>query len=87
MYTYVYVWWVTMATKTITITEDAYNKLALDKRDNESFSEEIIRWASVKKRPDLRQFAGMWSDISEEEYKNIQQSVEDFRKNAFKNRF
>lgn len=76
-----------MATKTITITEDAYNKLALDKQHDESFSEEIIRWANVKKRPDLRQFAGMWSDISEKEYNDIQQSVEDLRKNAFKNRF
>jgi predicted CopG family antitoxin len=76
-----------MATKTITITEDAYNKLALDKRDNESFSEEIIRWASVKKRPDLRQFAGMWSDWSDKEIQDLKDSINNMRKTAFKSRF
>ncbi len=51
-----------MATKTLTITEDAYNLLKSKKLADESFSEEIMREMSEKKqkRP-LRDFYGILS--------------------------
>ncbi|MBT4540875.1 hypothetical protein HOC35_05160 [Candidatus Woesearchaeota archaeon] len=65
-----------MVTKTITIKEKAYDMLAKDKRGDESFSDEIIRWAQTKKRPDLNQFVGMWSDMSEENYNKINSIID-----------
>ena len=46
MYKYAY-----MASKTITITEDAYDRLAAHKRGDESFSDVIRRLASAKTDP------------------------------------
>lgn len=40
-----------MASKTITITEDAYEKLAAHKREDESFSEVIRRLTGTRKDP------------------------------------
>ena len=65
-----------LATKTITILEEAYIQLLNDKREDESFSDEIIRWAKMKKRPDLRQFAGMWSDMGEDSCKTVKKIIE-----------
>lgn len=76
-----------MATKTITILEEAYTQLVNDKREDESFSDEILRWSKMKKRPDLRQFAGMWSDMPEKDFKKLRQTIVDLRKDAFKTRF
>lgn len=50
-----------MATKTLTITEDAYNLLAGSKYKDESFSEEIIRLFSNKRRRPLSDFFGILS--------------------------
>lgn len=50
-----------MATKTLTITEDAYNFLAGAKYKDESFSEEIIRFFSNKRRRPLSDFFGIIS--------------------------
>lgn len=65
-----------MATKTITILEEAYNQLVNDKREDESFSEEILRWSKMKKRPDLRQFAGMWSDMGEDSCNKLKKIID-----------
>lgn len=51
-----------MATKTLTITEDAYNILAARKLDDESFSQEIKRLFSEKTKKKLSEFAGILSD-------------------------
>lgn len=53
-----------MVTKTLTITEDAYNLLAGSKYKDESFSQEIIRLFSNKRRRPLSDFFGI---ISKEE--------------------
>ncbi len=47
-----------MATKTLTITEEAYHILADKKVENESFSEEIKR-ILTKKRRALTEFFGL----------------------------
>ncbi len=51
-----------MATKTLTVTEDAYNLLAGKKLEDESFSEEITRLLSNTKTKTLRDFFGILSD-------------------------
>lgn len=49
-----------MATKTISITEEAYKRLASLRRANESFSEIIVSIVK-KKKPKLREFFGVLS--------------------------
>ena len=51
-----------MVTKTITIMEDAYDLLARNKLQDESFSEEIRRILSKKKTKGLNDFFGILSD-------------------------
>ncbi|MFH1439681.1 MAG: antitoxin VapB family protein [Candidatus Woesearchaeota archaeon] len=75
-----------MATKTITIKKEAYELLAKDKREDESFSDEIIRWSN-KKKHNLRRFAGMWSDWSDKDINDLKDSIRDMRKTGFKSRF
>ena len=53
-----------MVTKTLTITENAYNLLSGAKLKDESFSEEIMRLFTQKRRRPLSDFFGI---ISEEE--------------------
>lgn len=53
-----------MATKTITIKEEAYNKLKALKGDK-SFSDLIIDMTE-EKDVDLSKSAGLWSDVDEE---------------------
>ncbi len=48
-----------MATKTITITEDAYGLLAQNKLEQESFSEVLIRLLSRKRHKSLMDFFGI----------------------------
>jgi len=60
-----------MASKTISLSEEAYEQLKSKKQKGESFSTVIKRL--VKKRP-LTAFAGAWRDLEEEkitEIKNI----------------
>lgn len=66
-----------MATKTLTITEDAYNLLKNSKSENESFSEEIVRIMSEKKKRPLTDFFGI---ISEEMGNSMLKSLEQQRK-------
>lgn len=51
-----------MVTKTLTITEEAYNLLASGKLDGESFSEEIKRTFSTKKKKSLADLFGILSN-------------------------
>lgn len=53
-----------MASKTITIREDVYDKLKALKRPGESFSEELERLADS--RDNLEELAGTW-DLTEDE--------------------
>ena len=65
-----------MSTKTITIMEDAYEVLARNKRNNESFSDLIRR---TFKKGSIMEFAGAWSDMGEKEAANLKSRLEKFR--------
>lgn len=71
-----------MATKTITITEDAYKALASDKKKDESFSEVILR--THKKKGDISRFIGAWKHIPDKEIKAMHKDIEDLRKSSGK---
>ena len=62
-----------MATKTLTITEDAYDMLVERKLDNESFSEEIKRICLKRGRKGLMDFFGI---LSKEEGDKIEKVLE-----------
>ncbi len=64
-----------MATKTITIMEDAYEKLAREKRKDESFSDVIRRITSNNN--DLTKFFGI---LNENEVKIINDTIYEGRK-------
>jgi predicted CopG family antitoxin len=51
-----------MATKTLTITDDAYRLLRDKKLENESFSEEIRRLLSKRTTKTLNDFMGILSE-------------------------
>jgi predicted CopG family antitoxin len=55
-----------MTTKTITITKDAYEALAREKRKDESFSDVALRLTS--KKGELKDCLGSWK-LSDEEKK------------------
>ncbi|MBI2137011.1 antitoxin VapB family protein [Candidatus Woesearchaeota archaeon] len=65
-----------MVTKTLTITEDAYNILAASKFEGESFSEEVRRLFSQKKKKRLIDFFGILADDGE----GMQKDLEKIRK-------
>ena len=67
-----------MATKTITITEEAYNKLKVRKKGNESFSEVINRIAPFT---DWSDFAGVLSKKSADK---LEESIKELRKESEK---
>lgn len=70
-----------MVTKTITIKEEAYNKLKALKGER-SFSDLIIDLAE-EKQVDLSESRGLWSDSDREE---IEEKRKEFRKD-FEERF
>ena len=63
-----------MATKTITVTEGAYETLKARKEPNESFSETIKRIAG---RRSLREFAGI---LSNKEADELERNIKEARK-------
>ena len=74
-----------MVTKTITVTEDAYKKLANHKHEGESFSELINRsFASKGNVGDIMKFAGAWRDMDNEEVERIKQRIENLNKGSMK---
>ncbi len=66
-----------MATKTLTITEDAYGLLSVNKLEGESFSKEIKRILSKKRMMPLSDFFGI---ISKEDGADILRILEKKRK-------
>ena len=67
-----------MATKTLTITEDAYNLLAQSKRENESFSQFFVRSFGKKTIADI---AGLFDTGDAEALKK---NIKKFRAQASK---
>lgn len=63
-----------MASKTITVTEEAYMALNSLKAPRESFSETLMR---IARRRSLREFAGILSNESADRLEN---AVRDFRR-------
>ena len=71
-----------MTTKTITVMEDAYKLLLLNKKMEESFSEELRR--ILPKKKSIMEFAGAWKDMSEKETEEMKNNIKKLRKNATK---
>lgn len=70
-----------MATKTLTITQEAYNILFENKLDNESFSDVIKRTFSKKRSKSLNDFFGL---ITEDEGDEILNNLEKIKNNEIK---
>lgn len=71
-----------MATKTITIMDDAYTLLLRNKMNSESFSDVIRRFFSRKKS--ILEFAGAWDDMSEKEAEELKENIKKVRINLNK---
>lgn len=63
-----------MGYKTISLSDEAYEKLASLKREGESFTDVILRLCSKSPKKPLASFAGSWM-MSEEEEKKIFREV------------
>lgn len=75
-----------MATKTITIMEDAYRLMAMEKMPNESFSDLVRRKFIARrtfKKEDLLQFAGAWKDMSDEQAEELKANIRRMRETMF----
>ena len=68
-----------MTSKTISVSEDAYELLKKMKLKGESFTQTIKRLA---KRRRLTECAGLWSDVSEAEMEAIWASIDDLKRSA-----
>ena len=68
-----------MTSKTISVSEDAYDLLKMMKLKGESFTETIRRLA---KRRRLTDCAGLWADVPEDEMNSMQGSIDELRRNA-----
>lgn len=62
-----------MATKTISVMDDAYNLLVLNKMQNESFSDVIRR--VFQKKSNLLDLAGSLKSINEKDAKKIKKDI------------
>ncbi|MGC8831744.1 MAG: antitoxin VapB family protein [Thermoproteota archaeon] len=63
-----------MGYKTISLSDEAYEKLSSLKRKGESFTDVILRLCSTPPKKPLASFAGSWI-MSEEEEKKIFREV------------
>ena len=71
-----------MAVKTITVTKEAYETLASNKNNGESFSQLILR--THKKKGDISRFIGAWSHIPDKVVEEMKNDIEDMRKRSSK---
>lgn len=67
-----------MASRTIAIMEDVYDRLKALKAPEESFSDELRRLMRIQ--GSIMDLAGAWRDLSDEEAARIHDSVESGRK-------
>ncbi len=69
-----------MGTKTISIMDDVYKLLLINKMRNESFSDVIRR--SVSRKRDIMEFAGVWKDVSGEKIKKMKNSIKEIKRKS-----
>ncbi|MDD9953279.1 MAG: antitoxin VapB family protein [Candidatus Woesearchaeota archaeon] len=69
-----------MPFKTITIKKSAYDLLKKHKKKNESFTE-LFERTFEEPTVDIMQFAGAWSDMSDEEFKEVKKRMKYIREN------
>jgi predicted CopG family antitoxin len=68
-----------VTSKNISITDDVYEILTKMKLEGESFSDTIRRLA---KRGSLVECAGLWSDMSDDEYRALVGGIESMKEEA-----
>lgn len=69
-----------MATKTISIMDDAYNLLLSRKNKDESFSEVIRKMAG--KKGDIMKLAGAWKHIPDNEITDMKKRIYSLRRKS-----
>lgn len=67
-----------MASKTISVTDDVFRLLSRMKLRGESFSEMFTRLA--KRKGNLSECAGLWSDMSKEEVEELMEGIKEMRR-------
>lgn len=77
MHTYTYT--VRKMVKTISLTEESYNLLSNMKLEGESFSDAVARLAAGGK---LGECAGLWGDMSGEEFEEVVTGIREMRKSV-----
>ena len=71
-----------MGTKTITIMDDVYERLVSNKRNDESFSEELRR--IVPKKGNIMECAGLWADMSDKDAEDMKTAIKQLRRDSTK---
>lgn len=78
-----------MATKTISILNEVYERLLALKRQDESFSDELRRLTETK--GSILEFAGIWKDMGSKEAEEMKNTIHKIRRKtdiaALKKRF
>ena len=74
-----------MAVKTITVTKEAYEALASEKKKDESFSEVILRTHKKKGNVEnIMKFVGAWKHVPDKVIENMKKDIENIRKRSTK---
>lgn len=68
-----------MTVKTITIKEEVYNILKKLKKEEESFSDLLLRLANQINGQNLENFLGAW-DVDDEEMEKINKEIDTLKK-------
>ncbi|MBS3102948.1 antitoxin VapB family protein [Candidatus Woesearchaeota archaeon] len=66
-----------MATKTISIMDDAYELLVRNKKKDESFTDVIRR--EFSKKGSILDLAGAWSDLSDNDIEEMENAIKKSR--------
>ena len=68
-----------MATKTLSIANDVFERLKRLKLEGESFSDTIRR---LTERGTISEFGGLWKEIPDEDFQGFCRAIEDIRTKA-----
>ena len=66
-----------MGTKTISIMDDVYKLLIRNKKEDESFSDELR--SLLNKKGSILDCVGLWSDLSDEQVKEMEKAIKKSR--------